>query len=316
MEAVDRYAGITQKRMFEVSSRQEDDIRGERAFDPRRQHIGLSRESNEPIYHDMRVVILAGGLGTRLSEETVLRPKPMVEIGGKPILWHLMRTYAAAGFRRFVIALGYKQEVVKDYFRSLYTDRHDLTIDLGSGSLSVRHRCVESFTEDWHVELIDTGASTQTGGRLRRLKDVLGDETFMCTYGDGLASVDIGELLAFHRRCGREATLTAVRPPARFGGLELEGDRVVTFVEKPQLSEGWINGGFFVFERSVFERIANDETFLEHEPLSGLAREGELSVFRHEGFWQPMDTLRDKRLLEELWSSGRAPWIPNLAIAP
>ena len=262
----------------------------------------------------MRVVILAGGLGTRLSEETALRPKPMVEVGGKPILWHLMRTYAAAGFREFVVALGYKQEVVKDYFRSLYTDRHDLSIDLGSGSMSIRHRSVESFTDDWHVELIDTGSSTQTGGRLRRLKDIIGDETFMCTYGDGLASIDIARLMSFHKRCGREATLTGVRPPARFGGLEIEDDRVVTFAEKPQLSEGWINGGFFVFEPSVFDRISGDDTYLEHEPLAGLAREGELSVFRHEGFWQPMDTLRDKRFLEDLWTGGDAPWVPKPAL--
>jgi glucose-1-phosphate cytidylyltransferase len=258
----------------------------------------------------MQVVILAGGLGTRLSEETVVKPKPMVEIGGKPILWHLLRIYAAAGFNEFVIALGYKQEVVKNYFRSLYADRNDLTIDVRSGAMSVRPREAEPYTEDWKLHLVDTGVETQTGGRIGRLREIIGNETFLCTYGDGLASLDVRELVNFHRIRGREATLTAVRPPARFGGLELEGDRVATFTEKAQLSEGWINGGFFVFEPSIFDRIAGDGTYLEHEPLSGLARDGQLSVFRHEGFWQPMDTLRDKRLLEELWTRPRAPWVP------
>ena len=262
----------------------------------------------------MRVVILAGGLGTRLSEETAVKPKPMVEIGGKPLLWHLLRTYASAGFNDFVIALGYKQELVKGYFRSLYADRNDLEIDMRSGAVSVRPRDPEAYTEDWKLHLVDTGTDTQTGGRIRRVRELIGNEPFFCTYGDGLAALDIRETLAFHRRCGREATLTAVRPPARFGGLELEGDRVATFVEKPQLTEGWINGGFFVFEPSIFERIAGDDTYLEHEPLAGLARDGALSVFRHEGFWQPMDTLRDKRLLEELWASGRAPWVPTPAL--
>jgi len=258
----------------------------------------------------MQVVILAGGLGTRLSEETAVKPKPMVEIGGKPILWHLLRTYAAAGFNEFVIALGYKQEVVKNYFRSLYADRNDLTIDVRSGAMNIRPREAEAYTEDWKLHLVDTGIETQTGGRIRRLREIIGDETFLCTYGDGLASLDVRELVKFHRSRRREATLTAVRPPARFGGLELEGDRVATFVEKAQLSEGWINGGFFVFEPSVFDRIAGDDTYLEHEPLAGLARDGQLSVFRHEGFWHAMDTLRDKRLLEDLWARPGAPWVP------
>jgi glucose-1-phosphate cytidylyltransferase len=262
----------------------------------------------------MQVVILAGGLGTRLSEETAVKPKPMVEIGGKPILWHLLRTYAAAGFNEFVIALGYKQEVVKNYFRSLYADRNDLTIDVRSGEMRVRPREPEPYTEHWKLHLVDTGVATKTGGRIRRLREIVGDETFLCTYGDGLASLDVRELVDFHRSRGREATLTAVRPPARFGGLELEGDRVATFIEKPQLSEGWINGGFFVFEPSIFDRIADDETYLEHDPLAGLARDGQLSVFRHEGFWQPMDTLRDKRLLEELWAQPNAPWIPQARV--
>jgi glucose-1-phosphate cytidylyltransferase len=256
----------------------------------------------------MRAVILAGGLGTRLSEETVAKPKPMVEIGGRPILWHLLRIYAAAGFNEFVIALGYKQELVKDYFRSLYADRNDLLIDVRSGEMTVRQRQSEPYTEDWKLHLVDTGLDTQTGGRILRLRDFIGDQTFLCTYGDGLAAIDLQELVAFHYSRGREATLTAVRPPARFGGLELEGDRVATFVEKPQLSEGWINGGFFVFEPSIFERLQDDHTYLEHEPLAGLARDGQLSVFRHEGFWQPMDTLRDKQHLNALWESGAAPW--------
>jgi len=259
----------------------------------------------------MRVVILAGGLGTRLSEETAVKPKPMVEIGGKPILWHLLRIYAAAGFNDFIIALGYKQELVKGYFRSLFADRNDLTIDMRSGDVTVRKRATESFTEDWKIHLVDTGAQTQTGGRILRLRELLGNQPFMCTYGDGLASIDVRALVRHHRESGRAATLTAVRPPARFGGLELEGDRVATFVEKSQLSEGWINGGFFVFEPAVFDRLENDETYLEHEPLASLARDGQLTVFRHEGFWQPMDTLRDKHFLEDLWASGSAPWIPN-----
>jgi glucose-1-phosphate cytidylyltransferase len=259
----------------------------------------------------MRVVILAGGLGTRLSEETAAKPKPMVEIGGKPILWHLLRIYAAAGFNDFIIALGYKQELVKNYFRSLHADRNDLTIDVRSGEMTVRPRHAEPYTEDWRLQLVDTGLNTQTGGRIGRLRELIGDETFLCTYGDGLASIDVAELVRFHRSRGREATLTAVRPPARFGGLELDGDRVEKFVEKPQLSEGWINGGFFVFEPSVFDRIAGDDTYLEHEPLSGLARDGQLSVFRHDGFFQPMDTLRDRRYLEDLWSRPAPPWVPQ-----
>jgi len=253
----------------------------------------------------VKVIILAGGLGTRLAEETATRPKPMVEVGEQPILWHLMNLYASAGFAEFVVALGYKQDIIKDYFRSLYSTNNDMTVDFSSGSIDF----VEQKKLNWRVHLIDTGAKTMTGGRLKRLQRFVGEETFMCTYGDGLASLDVAELLAFHRRTGRLATVTAVRPPARFGTLELAGDRVVRFQEKHQASEGWINGGFFVFEPALFERIAGDDTLLEHEPLTSLAVDGQLSVFRHEGFWQPMDTLRDKRTLDELWASGAPPWV-------
>jgi glucose-1-phosphate cytidylyltransferase len=253
----------------------------------------------------MKTVILAGGLGTRLSEETANRPKPMIEIGGKPILWHLLNTYSAAGHREFIIAAGYRQEVVKEYFHQFYAYNSDFTIDLATGQTTMR----ECELPDWRVSVIDTGLTTMTGGRLKRLRTIIGDETFMCTYGDGLASIDIDALLRAHRRSGRLATLTAVRPPARFGGLELDGDRVKTFVEKPQASEGWINGGFFVFEPAVLDRINGDATLLEQEPLAELAADSELTVYRHEGFWQPMDTLRDKRLLEDLWATGNAPWV-------
>ncbi len=253
----------------------------------------------------MKTVILAGGLGTRLSEETAARPKPMVEIGGRPMLWHLLQLYSRFGFDEFAIALGYRQEIIKDYFSSLSATMNDLTIDFRAGTVDR----VERLRLPWRVHLVDTGPATMTGGRIKRLAGILGRETFMCTYGDGLASIDVAELVAFHRRTGRLATITAVRPPARFGTLEIEGDRVRQFVEKPQASEGWINGGFFVFEPAIFERIGGDETLLEHEPLMELAEEGQLSVFKHEGFWQPMDTLRDKRLLEELWASGSAPWL-------
>jgi glucose-1-phosphate cytidylyltransferase len=253
----------------------------------------------------MKVVILAGGLGSRLSEETQARPKPMVEVGGKPILWHLLHLYSAAGYNEFVIALGYRQEVIKEYFHLFYSLNNDLSVDLETGETIVARRS----GENWKVHLIDTGLNTMTGGRIKRLQEVIGNETFMCTYGDGLASLDIRDLLRFHRSHGREATLTAVRPPARFGGLDLKDEFVARFEEKPQLSEGWINGGFFVFEPSIFDRIEGDATMLEHAPLAGLAAEGQLAAYRHPGFWQPMDTLRDKRLLEELWASGAAPWV-------
>ncbi len=256
----------------------------------------------------MKTVILAGGAGTRLSEETATRPKPMVEVGGKPILWHLLSGYAACGFDEFVIALGYKQEIIKEYFAAFWAHNNDLTVDLTTGGVDIAHH---RLAERWKVHLIDTGLQTQTGGRIRRLRSIIGDETFMCTYGDGLASIDVADLLAFHRREGRQATLTAVRPPARFGALTIEGTRVAEFIEKPQAREGWINGGFFVFEPSIFDRIDGDATLLEHEPLASLARDGQLSSYRHEGFWQPMDTLRDKRVLEDLWATGHAPWLAH-----
>lgn len=252
----------------------------------------------------MKVVLLAGGLGTRLAEETDVRPKPMVEIGGRPILWHLMHIYARAGFDEFVVALGYKQEVIKDYFRSLYATSNDITVNFADGKIEFRER----MKLNWKVHLIDTGLSTMTGGRVKRLQSIIGQERFMCTYGDGLASINVADLFEFHKTAGRQATVTAVRPPARFGTLDIEGDRVARFVEKPQTSEGWINGGFFVFEPSIFDRINGDETLLEHEPLMGLADDGELSVYKHDGFWQPMDTLREKRMLEDLWASGNPPW--------
>jgi glucose-1-phosphate cytidylyltransferase len=260
----------------------------------------------------VKTVILAGGLGTRLSEETANQPKPMVEIGGKPILWHLLNIYSSAGFNEFVIALGYKQEIVKEYFHAFWAHNNDLTIDLSTGQVEVMR---ERLAERWKVHLIDTGLGTMTGGRVKRLRDTIGNETFMCTYGDGLASVDVRDVLAFHRREGRLATLTAVRPPARFGALQIDGTRVTSFEEKPQMSEGWINGGFFVFEPDIFDRIDGDHTLLEHEPLAGLANDGQLSCYLHDGFWQPMDTLRDKRHLEELWASGSAPWVRSPAAA-
>ncbi len=254
----------------------------------------------------MKVVILAGGLGTRLAEETAIRPKPMVEVGGKPLLYHLLRSYAKHGFKDFIIALGYKGDVIKQYFSSFYMFNNDLIIDLATGRIRYENK---GEIKDWIVHLVDTGLDTQTGGRLKRIAPLLGAEPFLCTYGDGLASVDIAELVRFHRMAGRMATLTAVRPPARFGSLEIKGNCVTQFVEKPLTGEGWINGGFFVFEPTVLDRIAGDSTVLEHEPLSGLARDGQLSVFEHQGFWQPMDSLRDKKVLEDLWSTGQAPWI-------
>jgi len=253
----------------------------------------------------MKTVILAGGLGTRLAEETQIKPKPMVEIGGKPMLWHLMNISATYGFAEFVVALGYKGECVKDYFLNFYALNNDLTIDLCNGDTVMHHK----RQPGWRVHLVDTGLHTDTGGRIKRLGEWIGNETFLLTYGDCVANINICELIEFHRSHGKLATVSAVRPPARFGGLRLNGGgQIVEFTEKPQTGEGWINGGFFVLEPGVLDFIAGDETIWEREPLEALARENELMAFYHEGFWQPMDTLREKMLLEKLWTSGRAPW--------
>jgi len=252
----------------------------------------------------MKTIILAGGRGTRLAEETAIRPKPMVEIGGEPMLWHIMRIYASHSYKDFLVACGYKGEMIKEYFDKFLMRHSDYFIDLRCGSRDV----ISSNSVDWRVGLIDTGLETMTGGRILRLRKFIGDETFMATYGDCLGDIDVGSLVEFHRRHGRLATVTAVRPPARFGGLVLDGDRALEFTEKPQTGEGWINGGFFVFEHGVFDYLNDDRTILEREPLERLASDGQLMVFRHTGFWQPMDTLREKQLLESLWNSGQAPW--------
>jgi glucose-1-phosphate cytidylyltransferase len=257
----------------------------------------------------MKTVILAGGLGTRLSEETAIRPKPMVEIGGNPILWHIMNLYAAHGEKDFVVAAGYKGELIKEYFYHYQLHNSDLSVDMSNGTCQLHN----SRSPDWRVAVVDTGAATQTGGRLWRLRRwVLGDgnagSTFMMTYGDGVGNVDIRALIAFHKAHGKLATVTAVRPPSRFGDLVFDGDRVAEFNEKPQTGEGWINGGFFVLEPGIFNYLDGDEVLWEREPMSRLARERQLMAFRHQGFWQPMDTLREKRLLESLWESGQAPW--------
>ena len=252
----------------------------------------------------MKVVILAGGHGTRLSEETSVKPKPMVTIGGFPILWHIMKIYAHYGFRDFIIALGYRGDVIKEYFLTYRHYTSDLTISLGSGEVRVH----DGERPDWTVHLVDTGLQTATGGRLKRLASQLGNEPFMLAYGDGVGDVNLGALLDFHRRQNRLATVTAVRPPARFGGLEFDGSAVRKFSEKPQIGEGWINGGFFVLEPAVLDYIAGDDTSWEREPLEKLAEENQLVAFKHDSFWQPMDTMREVKVLENLWSSGNPPW--------
>jgi glucose-1-phosphate cytidylyltransferase len=252
----------------------------------------------------MKVIILAGGLGTRLTEETEVRPKPMVEIGGRPILWHIMKHYAHYGFKEFFIALGYKGELIKRYFLDYYTLNGSMTINLSRGDVQMHSK----ECEDWIVHLIETGLHTNTGGRVKRLELWLKTGTFMVTYGDGVSDVDLYDLLRFHQSHGRLATVTAVRPPARFGGLIFDGDLVAEFKEKPQIGEGWINGGFLVFEPGMFDYLKGDNTSLEADALDQLAADGQLVAYRHDRFWQCMDTLRDVRLLESLWQGGRAPW--------
>ena len=254
----------------------------------------------------MKTVILAGGLGTRLTEETTLRPKPMVEIGGLPILWHIMRGYAQAGFQDFVVACGYKGEVIKDYFLRYRERLADLEIDLGARTVEID----DHMDVDWRVKLVDTGRDSMTGGRLARLAPLLREGgTFMLTYGDGVCDVDLTALVAFHKAHGKLATVTAVRPPARFGTMEFDGQRVTEFKEKPQTESGWINGGFFVLEPAALDYLRDgDATILEAAPLENLARDGQLMAYKHDGFWQCMDTVRDKTRLEEMWTSGKAPW--------
>ena len=252
----------------------------------------------------MKTVILAGGAGTRIAEETAVKPKPLIEVGERPVLWHIMNIYAFYGFREFVVALGYKGESIKDYFVDYYRLNNDLTVDLKDGQVKVR----DVSREDWRVHLVDTGLNTFTGGRLKRLSELLNHETFMMTYGDGVANVDIPAALTFHKKMGRLATITAVRPPARFGGLQFKGDLVSKFFEKPQIGEGWINGGFFILEPGVLDYIDSDQTSFEVHTLERLALEGQLAVYRHEGFWQCMDTVRDVRYLNELWQAGKPPW--------
>ncbi|MCB2052669.1 MAG: glucose-1-phosphate cytidylyltransferase [Geminicoccaceae bacterium] len=252
----------------------------------------------------MKVGILAGGLGSRLSEETTVKPKPMVEIGGVPILWHIMMHYSFYGHKDFVIALGYKGEYIKKYMADYCSLNSNLTVDMRRGKIE-QHA---GTTLDWRVDLVDTGQQTQTGGRIKRLKPYMGDGTFMLTWGDGVSTIDLDALLAFHKRHGKLATVSAVRPPARFGRLDIQGDEVVSFEEKPQMSEGWINGAFFVLEPGIFDYIDNDMTHFEREPLEHLAQEGQLMAYRHDGFWQCMDTVRDKVRLEEMWDASKAPW--------
>ena len=252
----------------------------------------------------MKAVILAGGLGSRLSEETVLRPKPMVEIGGKPMLWHIMKLYSAHGVNEFVICLGYKGYVIKEYFANYFLHTCDVSFDVAEGTMEV-HR---SAAEPWRVTLVETGEATMTGGRLKRVLDYVDGEDFCFTYGDGLSDLDIGALVAFHREQGRMATVTAIQPPGRFGALELDGDRVRAFEEKPRGDGGWTNGGFFVLSPGIGSYIDGDATIWEREPVHRLSREGQLACFRHEGFWQAMDTMRERTILQELWDTGEAPW--------
>lgn len=251
----------------------------------------------------MKAVILAGGLGTRLSEETALKPKPMVEIGGRPILWHILKMYSSHGINEFVICAGYKGYVIKEYFANYFLHMSDVTFDMRTNSMEVHHK----KAEPWKITIIDTGDETMTGGRIKRIAQYV-DGPFCCTYGDGVGDVDITSLVEFHKSSGRLATLTGVLPPGRFGAIELDGNRVVSFQEKPQGDGSWINGGFFVLDPKVMDYIDGDSTIWERDPLEKLASEKQLSIFRHHGFWRPMDTLRDKIELENLWESRKAPW--------
>ena len=253
----------------------------------------------------MKAVILAGGLGTRISEETHLRPKPMVEIGGKPLLWHVMKIYSAHDITDFIICAGYKGYLIKEYFANYFLHTSDVTFDIRSNQMEVHQK----HAEPWRVTIVDTGENTMTGGRLRRIRPYLDNETFCCTYGDGVGNINLRELLAFHRKSGLEATVTAVQPPGRYGTLELNRGCVQHFTEKPVGDGAWINGGFFALEPCVLDRVADDKTIWEREPLEALARDGQLAAYQHNGFWQPMDTLREKNLLESLWATGKAPWI-------
>ncbi len=253
----------------------------------------------------MKAVILAGGFGTRLSEETNLRPKPMVEVGGRPLLWHIMKSYSQYGVNEFVICLGYMSYIIKEYFLNYYAHNADVTVNLSNGE----HTIHNSKAEPWKIHLIETGVNTMTGGRIKRVQPLVGDDTFCLTYGDGLADLDIGKSIAFHKNHRHAATVTSVQPPGRFGVLNLgEADRVTTFEEKPSEEIGWINGGFFVLEPKIFDYVDGDQEIWERKPLERLARDGELYAFKHPGFWRPCDTLRDKRELESLWETGKAPW--------
>ena len=252
----------------------------------------------------MKTVILAGGYGTRISEESARRPKPMVEIGGMPILWHIMKMYSTHGIHEFVICLGYKGYMIKEYFANYFLHMSDITFDLSKNELEVH----QNFAEPWRVTLVDTGDGTMTGGRLKRVRQYLDEEDFCFTYGDGLSDIDITAEIAFHRAHGLQATMAAVQPPGRFGGIRLDEERVVGFQEKPLGDGGWINGGFFVLSARVIDLIEGDKTYWEHEPLTRLAAQGQLAGYEHRGFWKPMDTLREKRQLEALWAAGDAPW--------
>lgn len=254
---------------------------------------------------NMKVVILAGGLGTRISEETDIKPKPIVEIGGKPILWHIMKTYSHYGLNDFIVCLGYKGYLIKEYFANYFLHQADVTIDLKENKMDI-HGCK---AEPWKVTLIDTGVNTMTGGRIKRVKDFIKDDTFMLTYGDGVGDVNIAELLDFHKKNGKDATVTAVQPEGKFGALDIDdASSVNSFLEKPSGDGAWVNGGFFVLNKKVLDYIEGDETFWEREPLERLAKEGQLGAYKHQGFWRPMDTLRDKRELESLWETNKADW--------